>query len=55
MMHMEYIVSSLRIASITEMIDVGVVEEILSQLIQLEEDHFIARYHQNIEKERQKV
>ena len=37
------------------MTDVDVVEEILIQLIQLEEEHFIAGFHQNVEKKRQKV
>ena len=34
---------------------VGPVKEILLQLMQLEEDRFIPGYHQNVEKERQKV
>ena len=54
-MPMEYTVPNLRIVEITEMTDVGAVEERLSQLIQLEEECFVAGYHQNIEKERQKV
>ena len=52
---MEYIISSLRIVVIIDMTDVGVVEERLSQLLQLEEEHFVADYHQNVEKERHKV
>ena len=52
---MEYIVPSLSIVVITEMTDVGVVEERLSQLLQLEEYHFVAGYDQNVEKERHKV
>ena len=51
---MEYIVPSLRINSITEMKDVGTIEEILSQVLQLEEYLFIISYHQRVEKERQK-
>ena len=54
-MPMKYIVPNLRIDTITEMIDVGAIEEILSQLIQLEDERFVAGYHQNIENERQKV
>ena len=50
-MSMEYIVPTLRIDVNTLMKDVDVVEEILSQLIQLEEYHFVAGYHQNVEKE----
>ena len=52
---MEYIVPSLRVIALTEMIDVDVVEEILLQLIHLEEECFIAGFHQNVEKKRQKV
>ena len=43
---MYYIVLSLIIAAITEMKNLGAVEEILSQFLQLEEDHFILGYHQ---------
>ena len=50
-MPMEYIVPSLRIVAITEMIDVGAIEGILSQLLQLEEVHFVLGYHQRVEKE----
>ena len=51
---MEYIVPSLRIVVVTEMTDIGVVEERLVQLIQMEEEHFIFGFHQNVEKQRQK-
>ena len=51
MIPMEYIVPNLRIVAIIEMIDVGAVEERLLQLIQLEEEHFVAIYHQKIGKE----
>ena len=37
------------------MTDVDVVEEILLQLIHLEEERFIAGFHQNVEKQRQKA
>ena len=50
-MSMEYIVPSLRIAPITEMIDVGALEERLTQLIQLEEERFVTGYHQTVDKE----
>ena len=40
-----YIILSLRISAITEMIDTGVVEERLAQLVQMKEDHFIAGFH----------
>ena len=52
---MEYIVLGLRIIVIAEMTDVNVVEEKLSQLVQLEQDCFVASFHQNVEKQRQKV
>ena len=54
-MPMKYIVPSLRVATITKMIDVDDVEEILLQLIHLEEERFIAGFHQNIEKQRKNV
>ena len=47
-MPLEYIVPSLRIAAINEMTNVGVVEEILSQLIQVEEYRFVAGYQQGL-------
>ena len=52
---MEYIVPSLRIVAIIEITDSGAIEEILSQLMQLEEERFPARYHQNVEKQQQKI
>ena len=42
---LEYIVPSLRIVMITEMIDVGSIKEILLQMVKLEEDLFFAGYH----------
>ena len=52
---MEYIVSSLRIVALTEMTDVDFVEKKLSQIVQMEEERFVARFHRNTEKKRQKV
>ena len=54
-MPMKYIVPSLRVATITKMIDVDDVEDRLVQLIHLEEERFVAGFHQNVEKKRQKV
>ena len=51
---MEYIVLSLLISMITEMTYTNTVEERLAQLVQMEEEHFIAGFHQNVEKHRQK-
>jgi len=45
---MEYIVPSLRVVVFTDMIDSDVAEERLSRLIQLEEDRFIASFHQQV-------
>jgi hypothetical protein len=39
----------------TDMDDTGVVCERLAQLVELEEDRFIERFHQHVEKEREKV
>ena len=44
-MPMEYILPSLRIAQITEMADIDMTER-LAQLLNLEEDRFIAGFHQ---------
>jgi hypothetical protein len=43
---MEYLVPSLRIASFIDMDDTGAVQERLVQLVELEEDRFIAGFHQ---------
>jgi hypothetical protein len=52
---MEYLVPSLRIAAFTDMDDTGVVQERLAQLVELEEDRFIAGFHQQVQKEREKA
>ena len=49
---MEYIVPSLCIAVAMGMDDEISLEEVMAQLIQLEEDHFIAGFHQRVEKDR---
>jgi hypothetical protein len=43
---MEYLVPSLRIAASIDMDDIGVVQERLVQLVELEEDIFIVGFHQ---------
>jgi hypothetical protein len=48
---MEYLVPSLRIAAFTYMDDTGIVQERLAQLVELEEDRFIAGFHQQVQKE----
>ena len=50
-MPMEYIVPSLRIATTTGMDDTVALEECAAQLIQLEEYHFIASFHQQVVKD----
>jgi hypothetical protein len=42
---MTYLVPSLRIVSFTYMDDTGIVQERLVQLLELEEDMFIAGFH----------
>ena len=54
-MPMEYIVPSLRVATLTDMADEDTVNEILLHLVGLEEDRFIARFHQQVQKEREKA
>ena len=46
---------SLRIAALTGMTDECVVEQRLSQLVQMEEDRFVVGFHQTIEKQQQKA
>jgi hypothetical protein len=52
---MEYLVPSLKIVAFTDMDDTGTIHERLSQLVELEEDRFIAGFHQQIQKEREKA
>jgi hypothetical protein len=52
---MEYLVPSLKIAAFTDMDDTSVVRERLSQLVELEENIFIAGFHQQVHKEQEKA
>ena len=52
-MPMEYIVPSLQITTVMDMEDNDIMEEILEQLIALEEDCFIAGFHQQVQKDRE--
>jgi len=54
-MPMEYIVPSLRIAAFIGMADHGALEERLVQFMELEEDKFLARFHQQVHKECEKA
>ena len=47
-MPIEYIVPSLKIVAITDIPNVGAVEERLHQLVQMEEDQFISGYYQRV-------
>ena len=47
-MPMEYIVPSLRIIALKEVADHESLEERLMQLLEMEEDHFLARFHQQV-------
>ena len=47
-MPMEYIIPSLRVAQITEIVDTDTMNERLVQLLALEEDRFIAEFHQKV-------
>ena len=48
---MEYIAPSLRIVALTGMDDAEALEERIAQLVQIEEDHFIAGFHQQVAKD----
>jgi hypothetical protein len=48
---MEYLVPSLIIAAFIGMDDTDVVQDRLTQLMELEEDRFIAGFHQQVQKE----
>ena len=54
-MLMEYILPSLRIVAITEMVDSNIMEEWLVQLLVSEEDLFLAGFHQQVQKSREKA
>jgi len=47
-MPMEYIIPSLKIAVLTDMAEEETVSEIVVNLVELEEDRFIAGFHQQI-------
>jgi hypothetical protein len=52
---MEYLVPSLIIFSFTDMDDTRSIQERFAQLAELEEDRFIAGFHQQVQKEREKA
>ena len=54
-MPMEYVVPSLKIATLTDMADEETVNGILLHLVGLEEDRFIVAFHQQVHKAREKA
>eukprot|EP00253_Pinus_taeda_P017500 PITA_17500 len=54
-MPMEYIMPSLCIAALTGMKDRGALEERLTQLVELEEEIFLAGFHQQVQKQHKKA
>ena len=52
---MEYIVPSLKIAVFIDLADEEIVEERLLHLLELEEDRFVAGFHQQVQKNREKA
>ena len=52
---MEYIIPTLRIAALIRMADRGALEERLAQLVELDEDQFLAGFHQQVQKEHEKA
>jgi hypothetical protein len=51
---LEYLIPSLCIATITNMTERGTTQEILSQLMELEEDMIMVGFHQEVQKEKDK-
>jgi hypothetical protein len=54
-MPMEFIMLSMCIETITDISDSSIIEERLSQLLQLEEDRFVTVFHQQVQKAREKA
>jgi hypothetical protein len=52
---LEFLVPSLRVATITNMTERGAIQERISQLMDMEEDIFLARFHQEVQKARDKA
>ena len=47
-MHIEYMVPSLRVAALTQMVNENTLKERLLHLVGLEEERFISRFHQQV-------
>jgi hypothetical protein len=54
-MPMDFILPIIHIVVITDLLESGAIEERLSQLVRLEEDRFFACFHQQVQKEIEKV
>ena len=54
-MPMEYIVPSLRIVAAIGMADCGALEERLTQIDELDEERFLAGFHHQVQKQREKA
>ena len=54
-MPIEYIVPSLKITTLTNLVDEETVNERLLNLVELEEDRFVAGFHQQVQKNREKA
>jgi hypothetical protein len=52
---LEFLVPSLRIATITNMTERGTIQERLNQLMIMEEDRILAGFHQEVQKSRDKA
>ena len=54
-MPMEFLVPSLCVALMTKMIKEGMVKKILEELMELEEDKLLVKFHQGVQKQQQKA
>jgi hypothetical protein len=52
---LEFLVPSLRVATITKITERGAVKESLNQLMEMEEDRILEIFHQEVWKERDKA
>jgi hypothetical protein len=52
---LEFLVPSLHIATITNMIEQGTIKERLNQLMEMEEDRILEGFHQEVQKARDKA
>ena len=54
-MPLEYVIPSLRVATFIDMADLETIQEILAAIIELDEDWFLAGFHQQVQKSREKA